>query len=146
METSTNTNAENSDMLKLLKSISEHFDSLEKEVKLLKEQEARRSASEREEEPSNDKEEDGRSAAGSDSSDGEKDGWSAANNVSPALRKKPKLKRSRRTTRGSTHRDSSSSRFSSLSWSPSPRKRSRKGKSPVRTRSWADRMSDSEEE
>ena len=54
--------------------------------------------SEQEEEPSNDKGEDGRSATGCDSSDGEKDGWSAANNISPAPRKKCKLKRSRRTT------------------------------------------------
>ena len=70
----------------------------------------------------------------------------ALQTTSPLREKKPKLKRSRETTRSSTHRDSSSSRSSLRSQSPSPRKRSRKGKSPVRMRSWADRMSDSEEE
>ena len=127
----------NNETASLLKSLLERFDSLESDVKSLKEREARRSASESASEPES-------STRREDNStqipEGDKE------EAEPRRHRRKTQRRRRRTPISAS--DEESSRSSERSRSPPRRKRSRKGKSPARSSgpSWAERMSASEEE
>ena len=127
----------NPEITSLLKNLVERFDTLQKDVEALKKKEARRSASESEAESSQEE-----NAAVDDTArdTGKRD--EQRRSKSPTRRR-----RRRRTQSDSSNTSRSRSRSRSV--------RRRKGKSPIRrkshrsprdSRSWAERMSDSEEE
>lgn len=138
-------NAESGDnSTALLKTLPERFNSLECEVKTLKEKKARRSASaEAETSTGSEGSESRRLRSKSRRSDAQRRRRrtpSSSSEDGSSRSRSPRRKRKQEVTVGDT--------VGSRSRSPPRRKRSRKGKSPARTssRSLADRMSDSEEE
>ena len=132
----------NAEVVSLLKSLSERFDTLQKDVETLKEKEARRSASRS---PTPEAE----SSSGPESSDRSETSDDAETSTTRRRRKNRKTRSQEISKRRST------SRYRSRSRSRSPRYRlASRAKSPVpskgkqrrTTRTWADRMSDSESE
>ena len=128
--------ANNNEVASLLKSLTERFDSLQKDVEALKNKDARRSASEPEAESSQD---DGAASVAQ--------GPSHERERTQDERRPKRRRRSRRTRSDSsdTSRSRSRSRSARRRKGKSPARRSG-GRSPRDSRSWADRMSDSEEE
>ena len=132
----------NNETTSLLKNLLERLDSVECEVKTLKENEARRCA--------------GSSASEAETSgkrDGDSDNASSEApegnlNTADKRHQRSRTRHSRSKRSDTRHRSRSSDDKSSRSRlrSPSQRQKSRKGKSPARHRSWADHMSASEDE
>ena len=158
----------NVEMVSLLKSLTERFDSLQKEVETLKEKEARRSTSPSDHAEAESSETDGATAPEDEHSESARRGRRTPRKASKEHSRHlhplkdgqcPRAGCSDRSDHRQRSRSSSSSNVDS-SWSrlrsPCRGHRSRKGKSPARPapsaatrgqcRSWADRMSDSEDE
>ena len=164
-------NESQNDTTTLLTSLLERFDSLEREVKTLKEKEARQSASPNPSEAETSKkghEEVHEPHTAPEGNAEQHDRHRRCRSVADSSRRRTpssssddgtSRSRSRSRSRPSRHRwrnrkqrSAENNSESSESCSPPGRKRSRKGKSPIRDgarntrRSWADRMSDPEEE
>ena len=137
----------------LLKNLLERFESLEKEVKTLKDENARRSASastseaeasEEDNEPASVASEGRKAKAGRKTAQSRHRSTGAWGAEDRSRSRSPR--RRRRSRKETSQRDGDGE--SSASRSRSTQRLSRKGKSPVRSshRSWADRMSDPESE